>query len=107
MLIVKFLRKFVRLGTIVVIGPSVRSECISVTDSPQVTIRLKTTMLTPKLLLSINFYLAESYVNGDLVIEQGNLHELLTILMRSIPDNFQPTLLDWARQHLSPLVDRI
>ena len=105
MMLCKFLRQFVRLGTIVVIGPRGQSEQITATETPRVTIRIKTRVLSPKLIFSPNFYLAEAYVNGDLKIEEGELSDLLTILMCSISDNSHPTLFDRLRAHLSHIVD--
>src|SRR5712671_660474 len=105
MILCKFLRQFVRLGTIIVIGPRGQVEQITATETPRVIIRVKTPTLIPKLIFAPNFYFAESYVNGDLQIEEGVLDDLLTILMCSISDNSHPTLFDRMRSHLSYIVD--
>jgi cyclopropane-fatty-acyl-phospholipid synthase len=105
MLISFFLRKFLKNGTLVIIGPRGTREIVHATDSPRVTIRFTNRLFPLKLLLSPNFYLAEGYVTGDLQIEQGDLRDLLTMLMTSMADDAQPTLFDKARKYLGPLLD--
>src|SRR5256885_1528600 len=58
MLLVKFLERHLKCGTIVLIAPNGRSACIKKSETPQITIRLKTWWVLPKLLLAVNYFLA-------------------------------------------------
>jgi cyclopropane-fatty-acyl-phospholipid synthase len=105
MLLAKLLRRYLRHGTIVVIGPNNRSEVFAATDQPRVTIRLTRRLTALKIAAVPNFYLPETYMTGELIIEQGELRTLLSMLLQSIDDNAQPTLFDKFRTLISPLVD--
>src|SRR5258708_27058410 len=105
MLLARFPRKFLRVGTLHLIDSDGRSETIGITDSPSVTIRVRSKRIVPKLLLVPNFFFAEGFVRGDLEILQGDLRDLLTILMRSIPADTSPSAFDSLRKLASPLVD--
>jgi cyclopropane-fatty-acyl-phospholipid synthase len=105
MLFTKLLRKVVRTGTIVVIGPDGRTETVAVSEAPRVVIRITRRSTALTLVLAPNFYLGESYMRGELLIEQGDLRELLGILLQSIGDTVQPTLFDKLRAAFSPLLD--
>jgi cyclopropane-fatty-acyl-phospholipid synthase len=107
MLLATLLRRIVRTGTIVVIAANGRSEAIVASASPCVTIRLTRRTTALKLALAPNFFLGESYMRGELLIEQGDLRALLGILLQSIDDNAQPTIFDKLRGLLSPLFDRL
>ena len=107
MLLTKFFRKFLQVGTLHLIDPNGQRETTTATPSPEVTVRINNRRIIPKLLLVPNFYFAESYVRGDLEILQGDLRDLLTILMRSIPESAAPTVFDRLRRSVSPLVDAV
>jgi cyclopropane-fatty-acyl-phospholipid synthase len=105
MLLAKLLRRYLRQGTIVVLAPNNRSEVITATDEPRVTIRLARRFTALKLAAAPNFFLGETYMTGELVIEQGELRDLLGMLLQSIDDNAQPTFFDKFRTLVAPLLD--
>jgi cyclopropane-fatty-acyl-phospholipid synthase len=105
MLLAKLLRRYLRRGTIVVMAPNNRSEVVAATDEPKVTIRLTRRLTALKLVAAPNFFLGETYMTGELVIEEGSLRDLLSMLLQSIDDNAQPTLFDKLRARIVPLLD--
>lgn len=107
MLLAKALRKVVRIGTIDVVGSDGRRETIIASASPEVRIRLTRRTTEFKLLIAPNFFLGETYMNGELIIERGDLRDLLGILLQSIDDNAQPTFFDKCRRVLAPVMDAL
>ena len=107
MLLAKLLRRFLRHGTIVMIGPDNRSEVIAATDEPRVTVRLTRRLTALKLLVAPNFYLGETYMNGELIIERGDLRDLLSMLLQSVDGNTEPTPLERVRIRVGPLLDQL
>jgi cyclopropane-fatty-acyl-phospholipid synthase len=84
----KFLIRLIRIGRVTIIGPDGSKTSVGrlPDDEPhlQVTIRLKCFLTPAKLLLNPDLYLGECYMNGDLLIEQGTLWDLLNILGRNL-----------------------
>ena len=54
--------------------------------------------MTWQLMVAPSFYLPESYVNGTLEIEEGDLRQLLTILMTSLPED-RDAMVAWVSAH--------
>jgi cyclopropane-fatty-acyl-phospholipid synthase len=107
MLFGKLLRRIVKTGTIELIGPDGASDCVAATPSPNVAVRIKSRKFLAKLMTAPSFFLAEGYVNGDLVIEQGDLRQLLTVLMSGVPDADFPIAFDKLRHATSSIIDWI
>jgi len=105
MLFTNFLRQILRSGTITIIFPNGKSEQIAATDTPHITIRLMRKRLARQLAVAPSFFIPEGYVTGDLVIEVGDLRELLTVLQSAVGGNVQPTYFDRLRRVTSPIFD--
>ena len=106
MLLLKPLRDLLRMGTLTVVAPNGRPSTIAASPTPTVRVRLKDWRLKWQFVVAPSFYLPESYVNGTLEIEEGDLRQLLTILMASLPDDRDPSRLELVWKRVEPLVDR-
>src|SRR5947208_14648770 len=105
MLLVKPLRQLLRFGTIVVVAPDGRASTVAASPTPSVRVRLKDRRLKWQLVVAPSFYIPESYVNGTLEIEEGDLRQLLTLLMASFPEDRHPTRYERVWRRAEPLVD--
>jgi cyclopropane-fatty-acyl-phospholipid synthase len=107
MLFLKPLQQLLRFGTITVVGPDGRIATVAATAAPTVRVRLKQPRLKWQLLIAPSFYLPESYVNGTLEIEEGDLRQLLTVLIASLPEDRVPTRFERIWQRVEPIMDRL
>ncbi len=105
MLFGSLLRRIVKTGTIVLIGPDGVSDCVAASPSPRVVVRIKSRKYLAKLFVAPSFFLAEGYVNGDLEIEEGDLRQMLAVLMSGVPDGDFPIFFDKLRQATSSVID--
>ncbi len=105
MLFGTLLRRIVKTGTIELIGPDGDSDCVAASPSPRVTVRIKSRKFLAKLFAAPSFFLAEGYVNGDLVIEEGDLRQMLAVLMSGVQDGAYPIFFDKLRQATSSVID--
>jgi cyclopropane-fatty-acyl-phospholipid synthase len=83
------LHSLIKIGRLTVIeanGTVVRAGCLS-NEAPQldITVRLKGHLTALKLALNPDRYLGQAYMDGDLVMEQGTLWDLLELLGRNPP----------------------
>jgi cyclopropane-fatty-acyl-phospholipid synthase len=84
----KYLLRLIHIGKVTVVGPD--GSRISAGQLPddephlQVTVRLKDRLTAVKLLINPDLYLGECYMNGDLIIEDGTLWDLLNIIGRNL-----------------------
>jgi cyclopropane-fatty-acyl-phospholipid synthase len=107
MLFLKPLRQLLRFGTITVVGPDGSIATVAATAAPAVRVRLKQSRLRWQLLVAPSFYLPESYVNGSLEIEEGDLRQLLTVLIASLPEDRVPTRFERVWKRVEPIMDRL
>jgi cyclopropane-fatty-acyl-phospholipid synthase len=107
MLFLKPLQQLLRFGTITVVGPDGSIASVAATAAPMVRVRLKQSRLKWQLLVAPSFYLPESYVNGTLEIEEGDLRLLLTMLIASLPEDRVPTRFERVWKKVEPIMDRL
>jgi cyclopropane-fatty-acyl-phospholipid synthase len=107
MLFLKPLQQLLRFGTITVVGPDGSTATVAATAAPTVRVRLKQSRLKWQLLIAPSFYLPESYVNGALEIEEGDLRQLLTMLIASVPEDRVPTRFERVWKKVEPIMDRL
>jgi cyclopropane-fatty-acyl-phospholipid synthase len=107
MLFLKPLQQLLRFGTITVVAPDGRIATVAATAAPTVRVRLKQSRLKWQLLIAPSFYLPESYVNGTLEIEEGDLRQLLTLLIASLPEDRVPTRFERVWKKVEPIMDRL
>jgi cyclopropane-fatty-acyl-phospholipid synthase len=85
MLWASFLQKTLKIGHLTVIDAMGKVHHCGITASaPTVTIKLHDRALHYQLLLNPDFYLGEAYMEGTLTIEEGTLHDLLTLFALNI-----------------------
>lgn len=72
------LRTVVRKGTLTVIGPNDRSFSVG-SGAPSVTIRIVDSKTILRLLLHSDLALGEAYMDGTLVVEDGDLYDFLDL----------------------------
>ncbi|MDE3016604.1 MAG: class I SAM-dependent methyltransferase [Pseudomonadota bacterium] len=75
-------------------------------DAMKSTVRLHNSSLHYKLFFYPEFYLGESYMNGQLTLEEGNLHDFLSILAINFAVS-KPTLPEKIAEKLTPLTQKI
>lgn len=112
MLFLKPLQQLLRFGTITVVSPdgrvaTVAAATVAAAAAPTVRVRLKQSRLKWQLLIAPSFYLPESYVNGTLEIEDGDLRQLLTMLIASLPEDRVPTRFERVWKKVEPIMDRL
>jgi len=107
MLFLRPLQQLLRFGTITVVGPDGSIANVAATVTPTVRVRLKQPWLKWQLLIAPSFYLPESYVNGTLEIEEGDLRQLLTMLIASLPEDRVPTRFERFWKKIEPIMDRL
>jgi len=73
------MQRFVRTGTLRVIDADGQTHEWSASPTPRVTVRLTDRRLHRTLFLNPELHTGEAYMNGTLVIEEGNLRDLLTL----------------------------
>ncbi len=70
-------RRFVRIGTLIVIDAHGRRHLFGGTPGPEVSLRLHDVALHRRLFFNPDLSLGEAYMNGTLTFEQGTLYDFL------------------------------
>jgi cyclopropane-fatty-acyl-phospholipid synthase len=78
-----FLNRIIRQGTLTVVRPSGRRESFG-TGEPRVTIEFHDRRAMFELALNPDLKLGELYMNGRLTVEQGDVVDLLALLMKNL-----------------------
>lgn len=82
------LKRLVQFGRLTIISPSGRMTTfgadLDANTGPEVTIRMVGRLTPIKLALHPDFYFGEAYMNGELIIEQGTLWDLLELCGRNL-----------------------
>ena len=73
---------------------------------PKSIVRLHDASLHHKLFFYPEYYLGESYMNGTLTLEEGNLNDLLALLAINFAVS-KPTLPEVIAEKLAPLTQKI
>jgi cyclopropane-fatty-acyl-phospholipid synthase len=79
MLFARFARTVVQAGRLTIIDAYGRRHVVGGSDGPAATIRLHDRTLHRRLAINPYLYVGEAYMDGTLTIEQGSLHDLLSI----------------------------
>jgi len=77
------LRQIIRKGTLTVIGPDGRSYHAG-SGGPSVTARIVDTAVIPQLLLNPDLAVGEAYIDGALVIEDGDIYDFLSLCFANL-----------------------
>ncbi len=76
-------RKIIRNGALTVIAPDGRAHHIG-SGMPSVTIRIMDPVVIPRLLLNPDLALGEAYMDGALVVEEGNIYDFLALCLANL-----------------------
>ena len=77
------LRQIIRKGTLTVIGPNGRSYHAG-SGGPSVTARIADSAAIPPLLLNPDLAVGEAYMDGALVIEEGDIYDFLSLCFSNL-----------------------
>ncbi|MGH6886103.1 MAG: SAM-dependent methyltransferase, partial [Geminicoccales bacterium] len=79
MLFARFARTVVQSGRLTIIDARGRRHVVGGAQGPAATVRLHDKALHYRLAINPYLYLGEAYMDGRLTIEQGSLHDFLSI----------------------------
>jgi cyclopropane-fatty-acyl-phospholipid synthase len=88
MLFARFARNVIRAGRLTIIDAHGNRHVVGGQDGPAATIRLHDKALHYRLAINPYLYLGEAYMDGTLTIEQGSLHDFLSICAINIDRAF-------------------
>src|ERR1700684_591925 len=77
-----FLRRFIRHGSFTVITASGRRYAVGSGSGPAVAVRFTSAKAQRSVLLNPELRLGEAYMDGDFVVEQGSIADVLALLLR-------------------------
>ncbi len=83
MLLARLLHRIIRIGRLELIDASGRHHVFAGSASPSVTIRLHDRALHWKLVVNPRLHAPEAYMDGALTIEQGDIYDLIELLVRN------------------------
>lgn len=78
-----FFRKIIRNGTLTIIASDGRFEHVG-HGAPSVTIRVTDSSIIPRILLNPDLVLGEAYMDGALVIEEGDIYDFLDLCFANL-----------------------
>ena len=93
-LLLIFLRKFIRRGSLKVTTANGRTHSFGDGSGPPIAVRFTTTAAQRAVLLDPELKLGEAYMDGTLVVERGSIADLLAVLLRQ--GHVGPVAQDWA-----------
>jgi cyclopropane-fatty-acyl-phospholipid synthase len=103
----RLLNYLVKSGDLTVIDADGRTHRFGVAGQlPKSVVRLRDKSLHLKLFMNSEFYLGESYMNGTLILEEGNLNDFLAILAINFAVS-KPTIPEKIAESLSPVTQLI
>ncbi len=86
MILAHLMRQFIRHGTLGLIDATGQKHVFGGLPGPKATMRLHDKALHRKIFLNPRLSIGEAYMDGTLTIEEGTLHDVLTILMGNLMD---------------------
>jgi cyclopropane-fatty-acyl-phospholipid synthase len=92
MLFARFARTVIRSGRLTIIDAHGRHHVAGGENGPAATIRLHDRALHYRLAVKPDLYVGEAYMDGTLTIEQGSLHDFLTICASNVERVFDQPL---------------
>lgn len=101
MLVFKFLKQFIKYGTLTLINSRGKSFTFVGTPSPKLTIRLHSKSIEHRLFLTPMLALGEGYMDGDITIKEGDIYQLLLFCAKN--DNCTSGLLKTLISRLASL----
>ena len=81
--LVGFFRKIIRIGTLTIVGPDGHAEHVG-NGAPFVTIRIADSNIIPWIVLNPDLALGEAYMNGNLLIESGDIYDFLNLCFANL-----------------------
>lgn len=84
MLFARFLKPLMKRGTLTIIDHTGRSHVVGTGEEPKITATFHDPNLGTKLFINPALYAGEGYMDGTLTIEDGDLFELLDLVMSNI-----------------------
>jgi cyclopropane-fatty-acyl-phospholipid synthase len=93
MLFARFARKVIQSGGLTIIDAGGRRHVVGGPGGPAATIRLHDKALHYWLAINPTLYVGEAYMDGTLTIEQGSLHDFLTICAINVDRAFEQPLM--------------
>lgn len=79
----KFFGQIIRNGTLTLIGPGSKNYAVG-SGEPCVTIRITDTATARRILLNADMAVGEAYMDGSLVIEQGDIYDFLDLCFANL-----------------------
>ncbi|MBY0273056.1 MAG: cyclopropane-fatty-acyl-phospholipid synthase family protein [Alphaproteobacteria bacterium] len=101
MLVFKFLKQFIKYGTLTLIDSRGKTFTLVGTPSPNLTIRLHSKSIEHRLFLTPMLALGEGYMDGDITIEEGDIYQVLLFCAKN--DNCTSGLLKTLISRLATL----
>jgi len=95
-LLEKILRRVVASGNLKVTGANGSRHQFGDGTGPEVAIRFADGAAERAIAFDPQLALGEAYMKGRLIVESGNVYDLLAILMRNVVARPQPRWLDWV-----------
>jgi len=89
-LVFKTLRRFVKTGTLTITTANGVTRSFGDGAGPAVAVRFRTAAAQRRVLLDPELRLGEAFVDGDLIIEQGTITELLELLLSQEQNDAAP-----------------
>ncbi len=84
-----YLRRLIGLGCLTLIDAAGRQATYGDGSGPQVTVRLRPGAAR-RILLNPDLKFGESFMDGDLIVEQGDIYALLELIARNMVANHRP-----------------
>ena len=108
MLLAKALGRVMREGRLTIVDPAGRSHIIQGAPGTAVTIRIHNWPTGLRLLLRPRLAIGESYMNGTLTVEQGDIYDLLDLLGRNMAgcESLSLVRLSYAWQRLARIAEQ-
>lgn len=101
MLVFKFLKQFIKYGTLTLIDSRGKTFTLVGTPFPKITIRLHNKSIEHRLFLTPMLALGEGYMDGDITIEEGDIYQVLLFCAKN--DNCTSGLLKTLISRLATL----
>jgi len=89
MLFARFARSVIQTGKLTIIDADGRRHEVGGSDAPVATVRLHDKALHHRLAINPYLYLGEAYMDGTLTIEQGSLHDFMSICAANMDHAFE------------------
>jgi cyclopropane-fatty-acyl-phospholipid synthase len=89
----RMLARLVERGDLEVVGPDGSVHRFGDASGTKVRVRIASQAAAAKIVLNPDLYVGECYMDGDLVVEQGSVYDLLTLILDNLANHRAPASL--------------